>query len=355
MDSSVLAREVEALGRGGLPPREFVAQASALVARRVDFDNYCFLAMDPETLLPSWAVRRCNSAIANFVPRIAELEVAELFEPSLAEHASRPVERALLRSAGSEGMFGQSPRCREILRSLDVKYEVQTFLRVQGMTWGRLRLHRRSRNPPFDPDEVALIDQMTTPFAVGLRRSLLRSIAEGAVLDDSPVVLVLSADLRVMSCADTAETLLAELQDAGVHDPERLPLSVRAVALRAIHPARSTVPATTRVRTRGGLWLTIRATSLDGGQRVAVMIERTPRSDVVSLVLAAHGLTPRESEVAAHVLLGLSTHDLSEVLGISEYTVQDHMKSIFDKTGVSSRKELAARLFAQCQPGPRAG
>jgi hypothetical protein len=30
------------------------------------------------------------------------------------------------------------------------------------------------------------------------------------------------------------------------------------------------------------------------------------------------------------------------------------MKSIFDKTGVSSRKELAARLFAHCETDVRA-
>ena len=109
----------------------------------------------------------------------------------------------------------------------------------------------------------------------------------------------------------------------------------------------------TRVRSGGGQWLTIRAAPLDAGRRVAVVIERTPRSDVVSLVLAAHGLTARESEIAMHVLHGLSTQDVSEVLGISAYTVQDHMKSIFDKTGVSSRKELAARLFAQYEAGTR--
>jgi DNA-binding CsgD family transcriptional regulator len=47
----------------------------------------------------------------------------------------------------------------------------------------------------------------------------------------------------------------------------------------------------------------------------------------------------------------LSSQDVSEVLGISQYTVQDHLRGVFDKTGVSSRKELAARLFA----GDRAG
>jgi DNA-binding CsgD family transcriptional regulator len=221
------------------------------------------------------------------------------------------------------------------------------------MTWGFLGMHRVAGKPDFDPDEVALLEQMATPFAQGLRRSLVRSMTEGVSLDESPAVIVLSADLRMVSCTTAAEALLAELEDPVFHDPERLPLSVRAVALRVVHPHDSPGRATTRVRTRNGQWLTIRAATLDCGQRVAVVVQRTPRSDVMSLVLAAHGLTARESEVATHVLLGLSTQDVSEVLRISEYTVQDHMKSIFDKTGVSSRKELAARLFAQCEAGAR--
>ena len=42
---------------------------------------------------------------------------------------------------------------------------------------------------------------------------------------------------------------------------------------------------------------------------------------------------------------GLSTKALADRLFLSPWTVQDHLKSIFDKTGTNSRRELRARIF----------
>jgi DNA-binding NarL/FixJ family response regulator len=57
-----------------------------------------------------------------------------------------------------------------------------------------------------------------------------------------------------------------------------------------------------------------------------------------------YGLTPRELEVVQCIVEGCSNKDIAKQFGISEETVKRHLSNIFDKTGVSTRLELA--LFA---------
>lgn len=57
-----------------------------------------------------------------------------------------------------------------------------------------------------------------------------------------------------------------------------------------------------------------------------------------------YGLTPRELEVVNSIVEGCSNKDIAKEFAISEETVKRHLSNIFDKTGVSTRLELA--LFA---------
>jgi DNA-binding NarL/FixJ family response regulator len=55
-------------------------------------------------------------------------------------------------------------------------------------------------------------------------------------------------------------------------------------------------------------------------------------------------LTPRELEIVRQVAAGGTNRDIASVLGISEDTVKQHLRNVFDKLGVSNRLELG--LFA---------
>jgi DNA-binding NarL/FixJ family response regulator len=53
------------------------------------------------------------------------------------------------------------------------------------------------------------------------------------------------------------------------------------------------------------------------------------------------GLTPRESQVLAHVAYGLSNDEISHTLGISVETVKEHVQNILRKLAVNDRTQAA--------------
>ena len=102
------------------------------------------------------------------------------------------------------------------------------------------------------------------------------------------------------------------------------------------------------MRAATGGWLGLHASRLAsaGETRIAVVVETAYPHSTLGVLLAAYGLTTRELDVARHVLRGDSTKTIANTLHISTHTVQDHLKSVFDKVGVRSRRDLVGRLLA---------
>ena len=84
-----------------------------------------------------------------------------------------------------------------------------------------------------------------------------------------------------------------------------------------------------------------------GGARVANLMSKLNQLMKEAAAVPerkTYGLTPRELEVVTCIVEGCSNKDVAKQFTISEETVKRHLSNIFDKTGVSTRLELA--LFA---------
>ena len=137
----------------------------------------------------------------------------------------------------------------------------------------------------------------------------------------------------------------------GDWDAGRLPSAVLAVAGRALRSAESRDEpgevALARVLSRSGTWVVLHGATLvsDGSRRIAVIVEPAHPARIAPLLMSAYGLTEREQDVTRLVLQGESTATIAERLVVSAHTVQQHLKSIFEQTGVHSRRDLVGKVF----------
>ena len=156
----------------------------------------------------------------------------------------------------------------------------------------------------------------------------------------------------------SAERLLSEIENLRpAWQRNGVPIPVRMVAdalKRALSPGSDRdldlVPKM-RLRARSGRWLTLHASLTEPAperpSETVVVIAASKPEEVAWLDIASYGLTPREEEIVKLVARGRSTRQISVALFISEHTVQNHLRSVFEKVGIRSRRELIQSLFLE--------
>jgi DNA-binding CsgD family transcriptional regulator len=307
-----------------------------------------FATADPETLLftGAYAEEPLGAATSLFLGN----EFGEDDVNKFASLATSPDHVASLDVATRADRLS-SPRYRDIMRPLGLGDELRAALIAGSQCWGYLCLHRDDDAVGFTDSDAALVTRLAPHLAHALRQAVLLHGSVTGGTTPEPGVVLLADDLSLVAVTPQAEQLLSLVGDGG-HGTLPLPVPVYTVAaaLRAIElgtALRSTVP-TTRVRTVTGHWLNLHASRLQGPpgeRRITVVVKRAEATATVPFLLSAHGLSRREAEVARLVLRGTSTSAISNALHISPHTVQDHLKAVFDKVGVRSRRELVGRLL----------
>jgi DNA-binding CsgD family transcriptional regulator len=322
---------------------DFARQAGTLLRRAVPGDGTCLLLFDPATLLPTGEIVD-NGLSPAVTPRLTEIELREPDVNKFTELARRARPAASL-SAATQGHLDQSLRQRELRAPSGFGDELRAVLVDGSSAWAALTVLRVRGRPDFTAAEVRFVASVSGVLADGVRRALLSSAPAVAAPGDAGVV-VLAPDGTLELADEAGDRWLDEL---GADRGDGLPTAVTAVADRARRGRDAGRPALARarVRTAAGGWVTVRGSALGDGPdaRVAVHLEGAHPPELAPLLVAAFGLTARERRVTELVAQGHSTRAVAARLGVSAYTVQDHLRSIFDKSGTASRSELVARLF----------
>jgi DNA-binding CsgD family transcriptional regulator len=249
------------------------------------------------------------------------------------------------------GDLSRSRAWRDYLHSYGAEQELRLALRTSAReAWGVLTLYREPGQPMFSHDERQLLLTVAPHLAEGARRGLLVGEASEPERPDAPGLVVLGADWSVESLTPGVEQWLCELPGQW-EALGKLPPAVLAVAGRARRSAESNDDpgevALARVLSNQGRWILLHGVSLvaNGARRSAVIIEPAHPARISSLLMSAYGLTEREQDVTRLVLRGDSTAQIAEELFVSTHTVQQHLKRVFEKTGVRSRRDLVGKVF----------
>jgi DNA-binding CsgD family transcriptional regulator len=326
----------------------------------IPIDVSFFTTADPATLLFTGAV---VDELESTTPRFIENEFLQEDVNKFAWMARNNIPVGNLVQA-TQGELERSQRYREILMPNALGDELRAALITGNSCWGFMCLHRDQTSPNFTLSEAAYLARLTPHFAEGLRTALLLSNVTGQTLPDEPGLLLLADDLSVVAITEAASRWLAEVGEADWPRQQPLPYAVTAVVGRmlALERGQDTQPdlvPRVRLRTASGHWLVLHASRLSGQSaqgHIAVIFEVARPTEVAPLIVLAYDLTKRESEILQSVVRGLSTTEISAEFHISSNTVQDHLKAIFEKVGVRSRRELVGHLFAeQYQPRVAAG
>jgi DNA-binding CsgD family transcriptional regulator len=333
------------LCRSSLDSEALRSEAIADLQRVIGFDRYCWPLADPRTLLPLDAIAAHDYGPG--VPRALYIEYSGGDLAAKDELARRP-RPATSFGVESGGDLAVSPRWDEVMRPVGIGDVAVAACRDGLGTWGWIEAYRDRGETLFSEDDLELLRRAAPGLGSALRRRVMAGGPPVAAPPRPPGVLILDPALEAVSATAGARAWLDAMPGAQVYAAFGIlpAMFYPAAAVALAHGDRAGVGTLTR--TVNGSWMAIEVAPLDGRHDgwVAVNLRTATAAETFDLLCRAFALSPRERQIVALLVAGLDTKGIERRLFISAYTVQDHLKSVFEKVGVHSRHELLARMSA---------
>lgn len=256
---------------------------------------------------------------------------------------------------------------RDYLQHINWFGELVIRLCSENGFWGTMSISRSRQQPYFDQADIQkaelLLPYLINTFEAtmffskinGERKAFerwLESRPEGVVLLDSKLNAIFSNKKARQIClplvGNKPGTVLPEQSDEIL-----LPDSMREDCLQLIntHDTNSCFSHNRIISTQDGERFYVKYTLINQPCENMILpyfiinindLTRGGADEETGVVLIKdYGLSEREEKIAQHVGLGLTNKEIGEKLGISQFTVQSHLRNIFEKTGIKRRSQLA--------------
>lgn len=276
----------------------------------ISFDAYCCTMTDTQTLFSIGAVT--EQSIEDIHQQIMSLE----YDSQDINSYVYLVESGKYIGKLSE-VSSQSKRYREVLEPRGFSDEIRAALMFQGQCYGFLTL--------FIIEERLFIEE------------------------EQSGIIILNKEHRIISTNTKAAQLLTLLRNNESLLDWQIPKPIQAFCAK-LQANKLNSQSSLLVPINNTGYVTVKASVLmtaDSQQQIAILLNEASPKEMLAYLLTAYHLTPREKEVVVEVMKGIPTKIIAQNLGISSYTVQDHLKLIFQKVDVADRNELVWKLFTR--------
>jgi DNA-binding CsgD family transcriptional regulator len=320
--------------------------AAERAAPILHYDAYAFSTIDPGTNL-------LTHVLAEGIPdRVMASCIGELY-PAGSVHSDDILARKGRCVSRADDVPARSSTARD---TRGFRYRIDVVFGAGGALWGRWCIRRAKASAAADRRIDAFLRRVVPHLARGLQTAALleyaHAVPDGTHDRSIPGVLVLDASDRPTLRTEAATVAFEDLADVGFRTSSHIPLAVRALVaqFRSRRAGISTCDSLpVHARGHSGKWYAVRATLAEpdalGGSAVVVVVQPVVPREMAPILARLYGLSTREREIVFAIAQGDSSKRIALTLGVSPYTVAEHINRACAKIGVRGRKALVARLF----------
>ncbi|MGN4127017.1 helix-turn-helix transcriptional regulator [Lysinibacillus sphaericus] len=322
-----------------------------VLQQHVDFDAYCCTLTDCHTLFSVGAVTEHSVDAIHHKIMSLEYDSTDINNYEYLVQSGQLIGRL---SDATNNHLSQSLRFIEVLQPNGFSDEIRAALMFQGQCYGFLTLFKKANNtqPLFQDVELAQVTMLISVMGEALKAYHHLIIEERILYEDGEKgIIIFDKELSVISINAKASKMLSILRKNERLTQCQIPKPIQAICAKLLADKLNT-NTSLLVPIKDTGYIAIRASFVmtsSNEQQLAIFLNEASSKEMLAFLITAYNLTSREKEVVFEVIKGIPTKEIAYNLAISNYTVQDHLKLIFQKVNVSNRNELVWKIFSRFQ------